>query len=235
VCLSNGDKVEADRERIVDLFGEGFAAEVELRGINGHKSKTPYIDVLVGACRIPRLAYFPFLVRPHAPTVRFPQGKHNTCIYSSFASALHFLGATSAADHIKNTAVQDGGSDLRTVFGRLSKRVIATPVRFLQQRRIPLSFNFSTDLDESMILVGSLVASDGSVNHAVNITGGWVFDSNEEVAFPLTKEALDVCTQSEDEATLAGTKSTFSHFGHGKIFEDNTKLKLLAAMKRKPK
>jgi hypothetical protein len=80
--LSNGDKVEVDREHIVDLFGEGFAAKVELRGMNGHRSKKPYIDVPVGACRIPHLEYFSFLVRPNAPTVRFPQGKHDMCIYS---------------------------------------------------------------------------------------------------------------------------------------------------------
>jgi hypothetical protein len=235
VSLSNGDKVEVERERIVDLFGEGFAAEVELRGINGHRSKNPYIDVPVGACRIPRLEYFPFLVRPNAPAVRFPQGKHDTCIYSSFASALHFCGARSAANHIKHVAVRDSGSDPRTVFGRLAVQVTTTTVRFLQQRRIPSSFNFRNDLDESMILVGSLVASDGSVNHAVTITGGWVFDSNEDVAFPLTKEALDVCTQSEGEATLSGSRSTFSHFGHGLIYQDNTKHKHLAAMKGKPK
>jgi hypothetical protein len=83
-----------------------------------------------------------------------------------------------------------------------------------------------------MILVGSLVASDGSVNHAITITRGWIFDSNEHKAFPLTKEALDVCTQSEEEATLAGDRSTFSHFGHGKIYEDKTKNQRLAAIQK---
>jgi hypothetical protein len=84
-----------------------------------------------------------------------------------------------------------------------------------------------------MVLVGSLVASDGSVNHAITITRGWVFHSNEHMAFLLTKEALDVCTQSEEEATLAGGRSTFSHFGHGKIYEDKTKNQRLAAMQKK--
>jgi hypothetical protein len=230
VRLSNKSTVPVTRERVVDLFGEGFAVEVQKRGTNGHKSKTPYIDVPVGACRIPRLAYFPSLMRDNAPEVRFLQGAHDTCIYSAFASALHFVGARLAANQIRNAAITDAGSDPATVLGRLASRIARSEVRFLQQRKIPKTLNFLTDLDDSMILVGSLVASDGSVNHAVAITRGWVFDSNEHRALPLTKAALDVCTQSEDEAAISGVTSTFSHFGHGKIYEDKTKKQLLAAM-----
>jgi hypothetical protein len=233
VRQSDNTIVEVTRKRVVELFGEGYTAEVQQRGLNGHRSKTPFIDVPVGACRIPRLSYFPNLFREGAPQVRFPQGNHDTCIYSSFASALHFLGATAAANQIQNAAITDSGSDPATVLGSLAKRVIQTELRFLQQRRIPKTFNFISDLDESMILIGSLVASDGSVNHAITITRGWVFDSNEYYAFPLTKEALDVCTQSEEEATLSGSKSTFSHFGHGKIYEDKTKCQRLAAIQKK--
>jgi hypothetical protein len=91
VKQSDNTTVEVTRERVVGLFGEGYAVEVQQRGLNGHKSKTPFIDVPVGACRIPWLGYFPFLFREGAPLVRFPQGNHDTCVYSSFASALHFL------------------------------------------------------------------------------------------------------------------------------------------------
>jgi hypothetical protein len=180
------------------------------------------------------LLSFPFLFRDGAPLVRFPQGNHDTYIYSLFASALHFFGAAVAANQIQNAAITDSGSEAATVLGRLAKHVSQTELRFLQQRRIPATFNFITNLDESMVLVGSsLVASDGSVNCAITITRGWVFDSNEHKAFLLTKEALDVCTQSKEEATLAGGRSTFSQIGHRKIYDDKTKNQRLAAMQRK--
>ena len=35
----------------------------------------------------------------------------------------------------------------------------------------------------------------GSVQHAVCLHGGWVFDGNEPYAFPLNKESLDMCTR----------------------------------------
>jgi hypothetical protein len=107
VRQSDNTTVEVTRKRVMDLFGKGYAVEVQQQGLNGHKSKTPFIDVPVGACRIPRLSYFP---------------------------------------------------------------VSQTELRFLQQRRIPATFNFITNFDESMVLIGSLVASDGSVNCAITIT-----------------------------------------------------------------
>ena len=235
VKLSDNTVMVATGERIKELFGEGFATEVRHRGENRNKSRVYYIDVPVGAVRMPRLSYFPTLARNDAPQVRYSQGPHDTCIYSSFASALHYLGAKHAAHHISTTAVGDAGSDPVTVLQRLSKRIDKTNVRFLKPSKLPKTFVLTSEMEDNMMLVGSLVASDGSVNHAVTITQGWIFDSNEQFALPLTKEALDVCTQSEDEATASGSKSTFSHFGHGNIFRDSTKRKALQGFKKPSK
>jgi hypothetical protein len=53
VRQSDNTTVEVTRERMVELFGEGYAVEVQQQGLNGHKSKMHFIDVPVGAYRIP--------------------------------------------------------------------------------------------------------------------------------------------------------------------------------------
>jgi hypothetical protein len=56
---------------------------------------------------------------------------------------------------------------------------------------------------------------------------GWIFDSNETNALPLTKQALDFCTQTDEEMMMTGCPSSFSRFKHGTIYTDTTKLEKL--------
>ena len=36
------------------------------------------------------------------------------------------------------------------------------------------------------------------MDHAICVVGKWIFDSNFEMALPLTTESLDLCRSSED-------------------------------------
>jgi hypothetical protein len=55
---------------------------------------------------------------------------------------------------------------------------------------------FSDSQEYLMCLVG-LLGSDAKTDHAVAITGRWIFDSNFKKALPLTKESLDLCCSDD--------------------------------------
>ena len=151
------------------------------------------------------------------------QGEFDTCIYSSFASALHYLGVKQPANHISQCARKDAGQDPFTVFKKLDLRLKKMNLGFLRTRKITSITDYVKDIKDNMIVVASLKDSSGNASHTVTICRGWIFDSNETSALPLCKHALDVCTQSEQEAIECGLKSTFVNFGVGRVFVDKTK------------
>ena len=69
--------------------------------------------------------------------------------------------------------------------------------RWVQMRVLPNNFDHTKDLEENDLVLGALMASDGSCSHAVTIHGsGLVFDANEFITLPLGKESLDYCTST---------------------------------------
>ena len=55
------------------------------------------------------------------------------------------------------------------------------------------------DISENVTLV-QLMDSLGNVNHAINVVGNWIFDSNYEKALVLNKVSLDmICAPSAGE------------------------------------
>jgi hypothetical protein len=61
--------------------------------------------------------------------------------------------------------------------------------------------------------LGVLHASDGSCCHAVTIYGGFIYDANETIAFPLCNEALNCSTST------SLVKSDFVDFRRGYILK----------------
>jgi len=53
---------------------------------------------------------------------------------------------------------------------------------------------FSALFNSKQIVLVTLASSDGAASHAITIIDNWIFDSNEKIALPLTKDALDYCT-----------------------------------------
>ena len=78
--------------------------------------------------------------------------------------------------------------------------------RWLKITLIPRKFDWRTDLLPTDVIMGVMVASDGSCSHAITVHGGFIFDANEHVALPLCPEALDYCTST------AYIKTTFVDF-----------------------
>ena len=72
---------------------------------------------------------------------------------------------------------------------------------------IPRKFDWRTDLLPTDVMMGVMVASDGSCSHAITVHGGFIFDANEQLALPLCPEALDYCTSTPQiESTFVGFK-----------------------------
>lgn len=206
---------DMDETAVLDMFGSAFVGELRRR------CNRKYVEIPIGSYRESRLSLFPSLQRVDAPCVWYQQGEHDTCIYSSMASCLRHLGMLDAALHISQTAVADVGFGGPRLFNELARRLESTEAKFLQQRALPELFDWG-NMEKNTILCASLKSEDGSVVHAVTIWGGWIFDSNEKKAIPLSKFGLDVCTQSDEEA-VANVQSPFVSFAHGKLFVDGTK------------
>ncbi len=91
--------------------------------------------------------------------------------------------------------------------------------RRMQARRLPSGYSWEEIHQEALVL-GVLRGSDGSNSHAVTIHRKFIFDSNEEIAIPLKKSALDYCTSD------VGHDCTFVDFYKGWIFDYNRKKRL---------
>ena len=148
-----------------------------------------------------------------APTIKFVQSnEEDLCVSNSLASALFNIGFRKQAEEIVKFGQREvaGGTvdALEKVVNFASK--ILPP--WLQMKRKPMEYDWKT-MDEKIVFVGVLFASDGSSSHAVTIHGSYIYDANEKVALPLCQDALDYCTSTEM------VKSTFLYFRRGFLFQ----------------
>jgi hypothetical protein len=107
---------------------------------------------------------------------------------------------------------------------KIAKDIVRKHAPWLDCRRITPTFDWMKDIGDDMIVVGVMKDSEGSCQHAVTIFRKWIFDSNEEIAFPLCKESLDCCTWEINNDERNGTCS-FVKFIDGWIFCEQEKKK----------
>ena len=153
---------------------------------------------------------------PNAPPCVHQQRDKRTCVFSSFASCVHYLGH------------EEMGTRLQTLSAKQSYRMdnlerlkAAVDTSLGMQCRIkkykkddapknrldPLT---KTDMREKNGLAYPIVVvlegDDGGTEHAVTIYDSWVFDSNVEVALPLTQNTLDWCVMGKFVRVHQGIK-----------------------------
>ena len=174
----------------------------------------------------------------HSPeTLQYGQGDSQTCIYTSFANALHYLGLhdkaaqmiASKEDFLKS---QMGGTT--TPLKGLPSYLDNLGLGWLQPKSIS---NFSMEqiigLTQKQLLVGSLHASDGSCNHAVTVFNGLVFDSNERTCLPLLEDTLDYLVSTKQNT------AKFQYMKKGYVFTEHkkkrSKITKLLELKKKDK
>jgi hypothetical protein len=165
---------------------------------------------------------FPNLELKEAPAMRYQQGQRETCLYSSFASVLHYIGYKVSAYAIQQKAVgtgEGGGVNSLKTLSNLVRHM--SEIQFMNTRKTKPQFNWEIDLGKEMILVAVLQSEDGGVNHGVTIFGGYIFDSNEDQALlPLCTEALDYCCSCYPNIFK------FVRFHKGVIFEARGKKRI---------
>jgi hypothetical protein len=168
----------------------------------------------------------PGLASPDAPKVKYQQNDAATCLLSSAASALDYIGRNvlgnhvgivEAASEIQNVAKRTIGKQLFENNWSLLKKQIQIKIGFLLPKKLNRWFN--PNLDKSLYpTVVQLMAKDGGVEHAVTIVGEWIFDSNFQEALPLSTHALDFLCAPDGEENVQGW---FQEVYHGFRFEED--------------
>ena len=124
------------------------------------------------------------------------QGNKDTCVFSSFACALHHSGRVKEAAKLQHEAskpVMIGLADtelgnLREYARRNIKELRVWRLRSDEREQFAMDLD---EFDKSAIYSVIIDATDSHQSHCVAIYDGWIFDSNEKMALPLCRASLD--------------------------------------------
>lgn len=133
--------------------------------------------------------------------ITFRQHDRQTCIYSSFASALWFLGLEDVALLVVSHAASSEGDPW--ALKRLASLVHDHPTWLIPKKikSAATSFNLlEHDLTNSLAVVVLKSIPDGACNHAISVHDGLIFDGNEDFAIPLTRANLDFMCSTDTRA-----------------------------------
>jgi hypothetical protein len=207
----SGKTVALEEAFVRMTFGDNFANELM-------KLSRGFVDIPVGDYKPSRLTEHPSLKIIGGPTVKFVQSEgKDLCVSKSLASAFYALGWRE-----QSFKIDEYGEEVLKglVLQALDCIAIYTKTlfpRWLTITLIPRKFDWRTDLLPTDVMMGVIVASDGSCSHAITVHGGFIFDANEQLALPLCPEALDYCTSTpEIQSTFVGFKRAWLYRYHGK-------------------
>ena len=119
-------------------------------------------------------------------------------MYSSFASALWFLGLTELAVRVDSEAVRSEGDPF--ALKRLANLVQNHPTWMIPKRMKNSATSFKLlehDLTNALDVVVLKGIPDRACNHAITVFDGMIFDSNEKSAIPLTQANLDLMCSTD--------------------------------------
>ena len=150
------------------------------------------------------------------PEIRFYQGKYDTCLQRSVASALSTIFINDKSNqvgdlilHINDIDKSMDGKDKINIIIQMMMRAYFCNERFptnpkkrykKRKRNEIKEKNGYFDIlqnDKGLFTICQLCGSDSNSNHSVAITNEWIFDSNYKYALPLSKENLDKCCKSD--------------------------------------
>lgn len=210
----DGKNVTLEEDFVRMSFGDAFANELK-------KCNRGFVDIPVGDFKASHLDQHPNLKVIGGPIVNYVHSKgKDLCITKSLASAFFALGWHEESAKIDNFGEVILGGLVVQALDRVVKYTKTLFPRWVTISMIPRRFDWQTDLRPTDVMVGVLIACDGSCSHAVTIHGNFVFDANETVVLPLCKEALDYCTSTAKvKSTFVGFKKGFIYRYHG--FQEN--------------
>ena len=129
------------------------------------------------------------------PTVAYRQGRKNSCVFSSAASALFHLGETEAARvvaaHIPASLKHN--DPMALLHDVLNSKKVSTVEVVCRFKRGRLDLLSAESPDPTTV---QLLGEDEGTGHAVTIVGPWIFDATLPHALPLSRASLDECCSS---------------------------------------
>jgi hypothetical protein len=211
--LEDGTMLTLREEVVLQQFGIRFVNECKTLGTS------KFVGIPVGSSRSSLMTCFPVLRKDEAPPVKFMQGDIDTCVFSLLASAFHHTAIPDLVRvaHIlqrRSSSLSGSSKCLHTAM-----QIVAEHVTWLQPRRLPKCFSWENDINNYMFVVGLIEDSKNCSQHAVTIFRNWIYDSNEPLALPLSKESLDGCTWDIKDGHIDDA-SLFVRFRDGWIFEE---------------
>ena len=119
--LDSGQEANVTEGFVSANFGERFKNELKRLGDNS------YVPIPPGRTRTSVLPWAPNLLHAGAPKMKYQQGDHDTCVFSSLASALFHTGITSLKEiahelHRKSKKLSGGVHSLHLVKKLLEER-----------------------------------------------------------------------------------------------------------------
>ena len=134
-----------------------------------------------------------------APIIYYRQeAGEATCVLKAAASALRYLNEPDLASRMfVRTAYSNYWMFALSHFRQMIEQE-ATNRGGFSLCRVPKDFDILSESDEYWLCVLGIKGSDGKMDHAIAISGNWIFDSNFRKALELTKLNLDLCCCSEE-------------------------------------
>jgi hypothetical protein len=206
--LADGTYLRLEDEYVRDNFPTSFVDKVVEKGSEG-KSHA-FIHVPPGA---PRTDDGHEMMDRRLPRIKYRQSGQSTCLFSSVASALFYLGVTNIAQKIACEAPKYAADAVAaTESWRALLRIMGESCRFLIPEKLQLkAFDVLRDISEYPTVM-TLEAVDGGTQHAVTVVGKYIFDANCVRVLPLTTKSLDYCCSTDS------TKGKYSNVYRGYRF-----------------
>ena len=223
--LSDGTYTSLTSDYVEDNFDKEYITLVKEEGLQ-YQAKQ-FFHVPPGA---PRTNDGHWMMNDCYPRLQYRQQSESTCLFSSFASALHYLHIEDSAKLVADLAHQFSAASKLGLFNwHALIELMQQNCGWLTPKKIKSkSFNVLNNISEYPTLL-CLEATDGGTQHAITVVGGLIFDSNCEHALPLTMKSLNYCCSSDKR------EGHYKQVYHGYRFEEDylKKNKNLDKLKKK--
>ena len=223
---SDGQTFPVDEDWVREQFTDHFVKELK-------KNYKGFQDVPVGDYKESHLLRYPHLIVHGAPKIKYQQkDEMNLCVPNALASVLHELGFTEEAITIHEYGLKQllysPAMDAINMIFEKAKEVLPKWLRLSKFPNKKKNIKLSSE-EVTAIILGVLETSDGHRSHAVAVHGGYIYDANETIAIPCTKEGLDYCTSTPTK------DSKFLYFRRGiKIYCHSQDKRHIEKMTRPP-
>jgi len=198
IIKANGkNEVQLVTDRWVEDVFEPKFVEIVRRAAVLPSTKGMWVDVPVGSAQNDPNDKCPFHLLTKVK-VKFNQGAAATCLYFSFASALHYLKDYSLANRVASGALKHchlaGQSQFDYLVDLVTKHSTNYQVKKYLKKSRACGLDLLKDKSNSPTVVVPL-GCDGGVEHAVTVSGDLVFDSTQDMALILSNETLNwICS-----------------------------------------